>query len=98
MGTPRQPGLKGTPRTRPGENLDDGTESDGREIGERALEGRSRKAADNALDRTSPEQRRATHREETAKHETQECPTCGGVRWVCENHPDRPWRTSNDFS
>jgi hypothetical protein len=58
MATSRQPGLKGSPRTRPGENLDSGTERDGREIDERAREGRSRKAADNALDRTPPEKRR----------------------------------------
>lgn len=19
------------------------------------------------------------------------CPGCGGERWVCEDHPDRPW-------
>jgi hypothetical protein len=19
------------------------------------------------------------------------CPVCFGIRWVCENHPDRPW-------
>ena len=19
------------------------------------------------------------------------CPVCKGCRWVCENHPDRPW-------
>ena len=73
---------------------------DGREQLERALEGRSRKAADNALDRTTPELRRRSHQaEEAAEHQKpQECPTCRGVRWVCENHPDRPWRSSNDFS
>jgi len=48
MATPRQPGLKGSPRSRPGDNLDSGAPSDGREIAERAREGRSRKAADNA--------------------------------------------------
>ena len=99
MATPRQTGLKGTPRTRPGENLDDGTESNGREIAERALEGRSRKAADNALDRTPPDVRRAIHEKETVEQQLfEECPTCRGVRWVCENHPKRPWRASNDFS
>jgi hypothetical protein len=20
------------------------------------------------------------------------CPACGGTYWVCENHPDKPWR------
>jgi hypothetical protein len=20
------------------------------------------------------------------------CPTCRDARWVCENHPDRPWK------
>ncbi|SDF02264.1 hypothetical protein SAMN05216337_104283 [Bradyrhizobium brasilense] len=21
-----------------------------------------------------------------------DCPICDGTRWVCENHPDRPWQ------
>lgn len=98
MSTPRQPGLKGTPRSRPGENLDSGTPSDGREIGERAREGRSRKAADNALDRTPPEKRRAPVAAGASDQADKECPTCRGVGWVCENHRDRPWRATNDFS
>ena len=24
------------------------------------------------------------------------CPTCRDARWVCENHPDRPWRGESD--
>jgi len=58
MITPKQPPLTGSPRSRPGENLDNGTPKDGRENEERAREGRSRKAADNALDRTPVEKRR----------------------------------------
>ena len=58
MSTPRQPGVKGSPRTYPGDNLDSGAPKDGRENDERIREGRSRKAADNASDRTPPEQRR----------------------------------------
>jgi hypothetical protein len=23
------------------------------------------------------------------------CPTCKGQRWVCENHPDKPWETED---
>jgi hypothetical protein len=23
--------------------------------------------------------------------ENEDCPICSGVRWVCENHPDKPW-------
>ena len=22
---------------------------------------------------------------------TETCPNCGGERWVCENHDDKPW-------
>ena len=57
MATTRQPGLKGSPRSRSGDNLDSGAPSDGRENEERAREGRSRKAA-NASDRTPIEKRR----------------------------------------
>ena len=86
MGTPRQSGLRGTSRTSPGENLDSGTPQDGRENVERAREGRSRKAADNALDRTPAEQRRVNPTDEAAPHQaTQGCPICHGVRWVCES-------------
>jgi hypothetical protein len=49
--------LKGSPRTYPGDNLDSGAPKDGRENEERVREGRSRKAADNASDRTPPEKR-----------------------------------------
>jgi len=43
MATTRQPGLKGSPRSRSGDNLDSGAPRDGRENDERAREGRSRK-------------------------------------------------------
>jgi hypothetical protein len=23
------------------------------------------------------------------------CPKCNGTRWMCEAHPDRPWRECN---
>ena len=58
MATTRQPGLKGSPRGRSADNLHSGAPSDGRENEERAREGRSRKAADNASDRTPIEKRR----------------------------------------
>ena len=99
MATPRQPGLKGTPRSRPGDNLDSGAEMDGRELSEREREGRSRKAADNALDRTPIEERQnPLETVEGQAKSIHHCPTCNGTGWVCENHPDRPWRASDDFS
>lgn len=27
----------------------------------------------------------------TARRVPTACPQCGGARWVCEEHPDRPW-------
>ena len=28
--------------------------------------------------------------------ETSECEVCGGARWVCEDHPDKPWDGASD--
>jgi hypothetical protein len=27
---------------------------------------------------------------------TSECEVCGGARWVCEDHPDKPWDGASD--
>lgn len=58
MPTRRKPKLEGGVQTRPGENLDSGKGADERTVTERAREGRSRKASDNASDRTPPKMRR----------------------------------------
>jgi hypothetical protein len=57
MKTRTQP-LKGTPESRRGDNRDSGAPDDGRAAVETAREGRSRKAADNASDRTPIAKRR----------------------------------------
>jgi hypothetical protein len=28
--------------------------------------------------------------------EASECEVCGGARWVCEDHPDKPWDGASD--
>jgi hypothetical protein len=53
MATQPQPGKQGSPRSR-GDNSDSGAEKTERSARERATEGRSHKASDNASDKKTP--------------------------------------------
>jgi len=35
-------------------------------------------------------------KERRGEMETSECDVCGGARWVCEDHPDKPWDGASD--